>query len=126
MRWSLACLLIAASGCGLISSSDCTTELRPAIRLVIVDAKTGRNPTIGPTITVRDGAFVVEVYPPAGSPSVVSDEYHFALELPGRYSIEVQAPGYRAWSKTNIVVSSDGCDHVKTAMLTAKLVPLNP
>ena len=103
-----------------------TTELRPAIRLLIVDAKTGRNPTIGPAITVREGAFVVEVYPSAGSPSFVSDEYQFASERPGRYSIDIQTPGYQAWSKADIVVSSDGCDHVKTATLTAKLVPLNP
>jgi hypothetical protein len=99
---------------------DCTAILLPGIRVTIVDGATG-NPFAGDvTVTVTDGSYTETVSPapvPAG-PRVS----HLAGERPGIYRVEVQAPGYVTWVKTNVRVNQGDC-HVETVDLTAELEP---
>ena len=113
------------AGCGLVGSSDCTSEGRPALSVVITDSRTQHRPTVGSQITVTDGPFV-ETYPPPGSPLVIADGYAFAFERPGRYSILIYTAGYHDWSRSDIVVTTGDCRHVNTITVTARLTPLTP
>lgn len=44
---------------------------------------------------------------------------------PGRYDVNIRAPGYQAWSKQRVLVESRGkkCGLLKEVVLTARLVP---
>jgi len=116
---------VVIGGCGLFTGGDCTTEARPAIRLTIRDTQTGHNPTVASLITVTDGQFM-ETYPPAGSASVILDQYQFAPERPGHYSILVHTLGYQDWTQSDITVGTGSCNHVRTADVTALLTPTPP
>jgi hypothetical protein len=45
-----------------------------------------------------------------------------AYEREGRYTIEVVAPGYKAWTRSNVRVREDEC-HVLTQEVEARLQP---
>lgn len=117
-----ALVCVMTSGCALFTSGDCTTEARPAIRLTILDTSTGSSPTTPSLITVTDGDFT-QTYPPAGTASVILDQYQFAPERPGRYSILVHTQGYQDWTQSDITVGTGSCNHVKTVDVTARLTP---
>ena len=119
----VACVLV--SGCEILGTGDCTTEGRPALRLLILDAKTHSKPLVGSTILVTDAGFA-ESFPPPGIATASLDQYLFAIERPGRYAITVRTPGYRDWSRTNIHVGTGSCGHVDTKTVTATLSGVAP
>lgn len=106
--------LVTLTGCGVV----CTTEARPGIVVTIVDASTGA-PLAGPvTVTVWDGEYSETVTPPE-TPSGTRVAA-LAWERPGRYRVEVRAPGYVTWVGTEVRVLEDEC-HVRPVELTARL-----
>jgi hypothetical protein len=109
--------LVSASACNL---TDCTADLKPAVRVKIVDAATGglvEAPSV--TVTVTDGPYTDTVtlsVPPVGALFV-----YLAFERTGTYRVEVNAPGYSPWVEAEVrAVDRDEC-HVKTVDLTARL-----
>ena len=100
----------------------CTTELRAAIKLTVVDSLTGQSgPMRSLKITIRDGAardsaFVASIA--AGAPLFT---LNLAYERKGTYDLDVTADGYRAWSRSGVAVTGDIC-HVTTVAVTARLV----
>jgi len=116
-----AVLLLAVSsvlsGC---TGADCTSILLWGISVTIVDGATGNRFTGDVTVTVTDGSYTETESPPLlpAGPRVSN----LAGERPGTYRVEVRAPGYVTWIRTNVRVRQDDC-HVRTVHLTAELEP---
>lgn len=99
----------------------CTTDVRPAVEVSLVDARTGAGLNAnGATLIVRDGAFVDSVRVDFPFPTQVVGGV--AWERPGRYDVTLRKPGYREWQARGVRVGKDEC-HVKTARLEARLEP---
>jgi hypothetical protein len=116
----IAVLLFSIGDLSACPRGDCTAILLPGIRVTIVDGTTG-NPFAGDvTVTVTDGSYTETDSPPPlpAGPRVSS----LAGERPGTYRVEVLAPGYVTWVRTNVRVTRDDC-HVRTVDLTAELEP---
>jgi hypothetical protein len=116
----IAVLLFSIGDLSACPGGDCTAILLPGIRVTIVDGTTG-NPFAGDvTVTVIDGSYTETDSPPPlpAGPRVSS----LAGERPGTYRVEVRAPGYVTWVRTNVRVRSGYC-HVATVNLTAELEP---
>ena len=105
-------LVLAFNGCEI----SCTTDIRTAMVITVVDSLTGGAPAApGASIIVIDGAF-------RDSSRLTFPDNRIGLigERPGVYRIEIHADGYRPWSRNNIRVGSDEC-HVRTIELRALL-----
>jgi len=70
------------------------------------------------TVIATEGSYTETVSPPVlpAGPRTAA----LAVERPGTYRIEVQAPGYVTWVMTSVRVTKDDC-HVGTVELTAQL-----
>jgi hypothetical protein len=116
------CVLAAVlglGGCELLSGpEECTDELRPAILLEIKDRDTQQR-IAGAEISVTDGTFE-EI---GNFADDFEGPFPLAHERVGEYLIEVDKEGYEPWSRDDVPVARDRC-HVRTAVLTAFLVPL--
>ena len=113
-------LIVACAGPG--EEPDdlvCTAEFVYAIRLQVVDARTGQ-PINDISGRVRDGDFVdsLEVIGAGGLA-------HAAGERPGTYSVEVRAPSYQPWDTAGVVATSDAC-HVHSQEIRAALTSVQP
>ena len=121
MRVSVVFLVVLLAGCDVIGiGRECTDELRFGLNVNVVDEATGntiRNVPI--TATARDGSFV-ETHTVTYSDGGPVFPLSFAGERAGIYTVEVSAPGYVAWSQSNIRVREDGC-HVQPVTITARL-----
>ena len=121
-RASAALLITASTGC-LGPFAPCRNDLgRFAVRVTVVDARSGDRPGTRATLTLSDGAYT-ETVPgpdPASGGSVVIPA---AVERPGTYSVEVAAAGYQPWRRSDINVTRGGpCRRLRTADLTARLI----
>lgn len=113
----IACLAAASIGCN--SSTFCTVPLRPALAVTVEDSITRVAPTAASTLTVRDGDFL-EVDADSVAPNGSPYEFMAAMERPGIYSVLIETPGYRDWSRADVRVSTETCG-LRTVSLTARL-----
>ena len=127
-RAALVVLLMSACTVGLCAcDSDpaepysCTGEYAPGISVRVLDAQTRLPLACVSSAWVIEGAYYAAMQGVCiGS---FQDEWlRGAYERPGTYTVLVASPGYRPWSRTNVVVSADPC-HVHTVELEALLEP---
>ena len=100
--------------------SECPAEQAPAVLTEVRDEKTGANLVQGARLEMTaqgrtpsaveqvDQADSTRVVPLAGG------------DMPGTYRVVVSRPGYKSWSKDNVVVRSGVCG-VQTVFLRAQL-----
>jgi hypothetical protein len=117
-RILLTLLTLGNLDCGA-SHGACTTEAVPGIVVTISDSVTGTPTAEIASGAVRDGAYEDELRP------FVYEGHNMlsraaAYERPGRYTVEITAPGYLPWRADNVRVDAGEC-HVATANLSAKL-----
>lgn len=129
-RLTLGLLLpLVTAGCGILGPSVCTLDVRPAIRVEVLDSISG-DPVRGTMqIVARGGSATFEVdpnqffFPPGVDPDTIAfGPFHLAQERAGTYSVAVEAEGYRPWQRDAVRVRDDAC-HVRTVELTARLQP---
>jgi hypothetical protein len=115
-KWILFALLMASAA--VSGACACDAVLIHGIGITIVDDETG-NPVEGDvTVIATDGSYSETVNPPfyPGVPRTVA----LAPERPGRYRVEIQAPGYVTFVMPSVLVRKDDC-HVEPVQLTARL-----
>lgn len=98
----------------------CTTYMAPGIELWIYDATTGSSAACDAEVTLRDGDYAEARR--SDSVACGGGMVHAAYERPGRYTVTVTKPGYRAWQQSDVMVSADLC-HVGLTTVRADLVP---
>lgn len=116
-------LLLGATGCDLLGPRACTTELRPGISLLILDARGGPLASDSVFASAVDGGYAdtaIRNTRDAGYARV-----GLADERAGTYSVEVRGDGYEPWTRTGVRVSEGGC-HVQTVDLEVLLQPAGP
>lgn len=94
---------------------DCTANAVPGIIATTVDLSTGDTVRTRGTLRLQDGAYSENA---VAAPPL----YYGAYERPGTYTVTLQVSGYRDWTATGVVITSDRC-HVQTVKLSAKLIP---
>ena len=113
---SVALVAVVASGCPLITSSDCVSIGVPGIQISVLDKRTNQIPS-GTVVTVTDGDYRETL-------TLSGRVYVGAAERPGAYSIVVEAPGYARWTRENVsVVRSGSCKYLQPVTLTSELQP---
>ncbi|HET6681676.1 MAG TPA: hypothetical protein VFG84_10785 [Gemmatimonadaceae bacterium] len=108
--------IVLLAGCSLFGPTLCTTEARPGIRVVVVDAVTNASITAGVLAAAHDGAFVDSLRGPFDSGA-----FSGVYERSGMYTVEVVHPHYQPWTLDGVRVRSGEC-HVNTVNLRAELV----
>jgi hypothetical protein len=115
-------LLLA--GCGSITGDyNCTADYRYGLNVTVVDSVTSEPPAsallIAQSGAARDsvGPHTPQPFGLNGAPVLVLSA---AGERQGTYDLTVRAPGYRAWTRSNVKVTADEC-HVRGIALTARL-----
>lgn len=118
-------LLAAASalllaGCdGLVGPGrTCSAIALPALIVDVRDAATDAPLGPGARVVARAGRFADTLHVPADADQ--PGPYGLAYERAGVYTVTVEAPGYRPWSREGIRVGADGC-HVETVSVVARL-----
>ena len=112
-------------GCDLpFPPGACTSILVPAIIVEMRDARTGA-PLAGLAVgTVRDGAYIDSLRPhsylDASELTGTMLSRQAAHERSGRYTVEVERPGYQRWTRSDVRVRDADC-HVQTQTLRAQL-----
>jgi hypothetical protein len=122
--------LLTLSGCDelrlLASGYNCTASIERALEVRVEDAASGRPIAEGATGLARDGAFSdslrVVGWDGSGAERVATT-LGGVYERPGRYSIEIQRPGYARWDTTGVRARKGSC-HVELVRLVARLKPL--
>lgn len=127
MRWFLAALSLV-SACRLTEPRVviCNYIMLPAVAVEVTDAQTGRNLTEHAVGILRDGTYTDSLHLHDGScygPSEAALRFRCGgYERIGTYEVQVNHEGYRPWSLSGVAVTRDEC-HVKTVVVSAKLVP---
>lgn len=118
-------LLIAASCSGSsdpLPSPICTAVFLYGLDVYVNDSLTNAHIASGASLVARDGTFKDSVAFPAARPEVDAFPLKSAGERAGTYTITVTKPGYQAWTRTSVKVTSDEC-HVIPVNVTALLKP---
>jgi hypothetical protein len=113
-------LPLAAANCDVLSSG-CDPILRPGLRTTVVDSISGQ-PLSSDVVTVIaiDG-----VYADTGRVAEDGRSFVGVIDRPGRYRVEVRAPGYSTWVLENVLVEGpDECSNPVTE-LTARMQAAN-
>jgi hypothetical protein len=116
LRLFCCALLVALTGCELLDAKACTDISIPGIRVTVLDSLTGNPLNTGDVhVVVQDGTY---------ADSTRATEAWLAYDRTGTYTVQVIAPGYRLWQRSNIRVRKEesGC-HVETVDLLARLQP---
>jgi hypothetical protein len=104
----------------------CPAVINPAVVVEIRDAQTQAPLANDARGAVHDGAYVDSLVPFEGTGSGAGPLLLFsrraADERPGSYSVEVNHPGYRAWTMSGVRVFTGQCG-VKTHRVSALLRP---
>ena len=121
--------LLSVAGCGGTDpQAICAGESKPAITVAVRDSITNQPiPGFFPVIAT-DGAFVdtTAIYRNCRASGTCASEivYSFftlAYDRAGLYRVDVQADGYKPWSRLGIRVDHDQCGFVETVAVTALL-----
>ena len=107
MRWFAIVLVGFLQGC---TPLICTLEARFGIRISAWDRSTGELVDSTPTGILTAGAYRETMVAGFNDAILLGAE-----ERPGNYDVEVTAPGYGAWRRTDVEVrmGRSGC-HVET------------
>jgi hypothetical protein len=108
----------------------CTMELRINVRVVVHSVRLPQTSRLGIprgiAIRVVDGSYDDTIYgdslprQPNGDLIVASSQRR---ERPGDYTVEVTAPGYRPWRRTDVHVPQGKC-HITPATVDVTLEPM--
>jgi hypothetical protein len=121
LHGTLFALAISGVACGATNLDGCTTSVEPGIVVSISDAATGAPLAEIASGWVADGTYQDSLRPfgyQGTPPAMVSRAA--AHERPGRYTVQVGAPGYVDWRLANVRVELGEC-HVQTVPLEARL-----
>jgi hypothetical protein len=119
-------ILMSATACDILAPVNCTDILLPGIVVHVADSATSRPVPGRVAVSVRDGTFVDstggETALPSGVDvdSVYHGPFYRAFEREGTYRVDVQAPGYKPWSRSGVRVNASRC-HVETVELHAEM-----
>ncbi|HEV2145926.1 MAG TPA: hypothetical protein VGR37_00770 [Longimicrobiaceae bacterium] len=114
--------LLAACPRNPFEDTVCTMEARPALHVLVSDARTGA-PATGYTVVARAGSFADSAtVPEAPAHWDPASGVSLAHEHAGRYEVTVRKAGYAEWRKSGVEVTRDEC-HVRTVRLEARLQP---
>ena len=83
----------------------------------IRDSASGTFVGAGARAIARDGTFADTAFAEA-----TAFPYSLAFERPGSYTVTVEKPGYRLWTRDGVTVTRDRC-HVITVSIVARLQP---
>jgi len=122
VRFIVFAIVVASiPGCSLIFSPEmCSANVAPGLSVAVQDSASGAMIASGTQLIARDGAYVESSSVPANHPELDSSTLQAAGERGGTYSVTVQKPGYRDWTRSNVRVTKGEC-HVNTVSLTALL-----
>ena len=119
--------MLGACGGDSVNDPDqgivCTTELRPAIMVNVLDEATGAPASCGAQALITASGYSETVQNPAGPGCVSTLLLSGAVERAGIYTVAVSKPGYRDAVLGPVAVLADIC-HVQTVTLTARLIAL--
>jgi hypothetical protein len=115
-------IFIGAVACSGSTSLACTLEVRPGVAVYVKDSLTSAGVASGASLVVREGSYKDSVATPDSRPDLDDSPLFAAGERAGTYQVTVLKPGYAAWLKSNVRVTSNRC-HVNTVNLTALLQP---
>jgi hypothetical protein len=114
-------LLVLVAGCDSDDSIICTTEARFGVNLSVKDAVTGQLIPAGVRGSLKDGSYL-------DSLQVFTDiegrifSLAGAVERPGTYRVDLVAPGYQPWTRSDVRVEEGRC-HVTPVTLVAEMAP---
>jgi len=114
-------LLVLVAGCDGDESIVCTTEARFGVNLSVKDAVTGQLIPSGVRGSLKDGSYL-------DSLQVFTDiegrifSLAGAVERPGTYRVDLVAPGYQPWTRSDVRVLAGRC-HVEPVSIQADMVP---
>lgn len=114
-------LLVLVAGCDSDDSIICTTEARFGVNLSVKDATTGQLIPEGVRGVLKDGSYLDTL-------QVFTDiegrifSLAGAVERPGTYRIDLTAPGYQPWTRSDVRVPEGRC-HVEPVSLQADMIP---
>ena len=117
----LAPLLVLLAGCDILDPGDCVAIGSFALNVIVKDSITGGTPPTETRVIARDGEYADTLL--MGVPNTAGTSFPLAVERTGSYVVTVEAPGYRTWSRANVVVtrSSGHCSKLQTVTLLARL-----
>ena len=110
----LAMAAVLAACNTLTSDVICTAEARAGLTVSPVDSITSAPVTSSLQVVAKEGAYADT------AKVLIGTSVGLAWERAGTYTVEVSAPGYMLWSKSNVVVTKGIC-HVDGVAITAKL-----
>ena len=114
-------LLVLVASCDGDESIVCTTEARFGVNLSVKDATTGQLIPEGVRGSLKDGTYL-------DSLQVFTDiegrifSLAGAVERPGTYRVDLVAPGYQPWTRSDVRVEEGRC-HVEPVSLVAEMAP---
>jgi PEGA domain len=112
-------VLALVSSCSV--DTVCTAELRSVLQLDALDSVTRAPAAGGATAWLRGGSLVDSVTVPDTATSSLIYEWFEDRVKAGTYTVQVQKPGYREWTQTNIRVNANACHTTTFEHLTALL-----
>ena len=116
-------LLAGIAIAGLITGCDkgifgtgCDLILEPALRVDVVDSVSGAGvqDAEGARVVARDGAY-------ADTAAVFLARAFLAHGRGGTYTVTVEHPAYRPWSRSDVRVREDRCDQPELVTITSRL-----
>lgn len=115
--------LFILAQCTKQGAQSCPLSSEPAVVVDIRDNGEGLPLAAVARGVIRDGAYVDSLRPHEGrgtAPFVLTSRAA-GFDRPGTYSVEVYAPGYKAWRRDGVTVIQGAC-RVRTRNLHAELV----
>ena len=101
----------------------CSTEVRPAIEVRVVDSLSGAPLNGATSLILLDGTFRDSVRTPSDAATNYLRGTAASAERAGTYLVRVRRSGYATWERVNVRVTADVC-HVQTVELEVRLRPL--
>ena len=126
---------LISTGCGLLDPMGCVADVAPGgFWMVVTDSISGTPLALGSAATATEETTHATF--PFASPSQSATDSVLVLVSgqdpvtrlyfgEGRYSVRVERPGYRAWTRTGLVLAADRhdpCRALPIINLTARLV----
>lgn len=114
-------LLALVAGCDGDESIVCTAEARFGVNVSAKNAVTGQLIPAGVRGSLKDGSYL-------DSLQVLTDiegrifSLAGAVERPGTYRVDLVAPGYQPWTRSDVRVVAGRC-HVEAVSIQADMVP---
>lgn len=119
---AVAALTIWLGGC---SNGDCGGAALHGLRIRVVDARTQRSLEQMATVTATEGAYTEVLTIDYSRPN--ERLYLGASERSGTYTVQVEAPGYAATTRTDLTVTRNRrCGDIRPLEVTIAMTPSAP